>query len=73
VVVADLTERVEMLAEDAHPNDENRKLVAHMYAERDALLRFNESSQHRPVAQRVGDCSALRRGSSSRGSCEVVC
>ena len=39
-VVADLTERVEMLAEDAHQNDENRKLVAHLYAERDALFTF---------------------------------
>jgi hypothetical protein len=26
-VVADLTERVEMLADDAQPHDENRKLV----------------------------------------------
>jgi transposase len=39
-VVADLTERVEMLADDAHQNDENRKLVAHLYAERDALFTF---------------------------------
>jgi len=39
-VVADLAERVEMLADDAHPHNENRKLVAHLYAERDALFSF---------------------------------
>ncbi len=39
-VVADLAERVELLAEDAHPHDENRKLVAHLYAERKALFSF---------------------------------
>ncbi len=40
VVVADLAERVEMLASDAHPHDENRKLVKHLYAERNALFTF---------------------------------
>lgn len=40
VVVADLAERVELLADDAHPHDENRKLVAHLYAEREALFTF---------------------------------
>jgi transposase len=40
VVMADLAERVEMLADDAHPHNENRKLVAHLYAERDALFSF---------------------------------
>jgi transposase len=39
-VVADLSERVEMLADDAHPENENRKLAAHLYAERDALFTF---------------------------------
>jgi len=39
-VVVDLTERVEILASDAHPNDENRKLVKHLYAERQALFTF---------------------------------
>jgi transposase len=39
-VIADLAERVEMLADDAHPHNENRKLVAHLYAERDALFSF---------------------------------
>ena len=39
-VVADLSERVELLADDAHPENENRKLVAHLYAERDALFTF---------------------------------
>jgi hypothetical protein len=29
-VIADLAERVEMLADDAHPHNENRKLVAHL-------------------------------------------
>jgi transposase len=29
-----------MLADDAQPHDENRKLVAHLYAERDALFTF---------------------------------
>ncbi len=39
-VIADLAERVEMLADDAHPHNENRKLVAHLYAEREALFSF---------------------------------
>jgi transposase len=39
-VIADLAERVEMLADDAHPHNENRKLVAHLYAERHALFTF---------------------------------
>lgn len=39
-VVADLSERVEMLHDDAHPNDDNRRLVAHLYAEREALFTF---------------------------------
>jgi transposase len=39
-VVADLAERVEMLADDAHPHNENRKLVAHLYNERAALFSF---------------------------------
>ena len=39
-VIADLAERVEMLADDAHPHDENRKLVAHLDAEPDALFSF---------------------------------
>ncbi|HVA07699.1 MAG TPA: IS66 family transposase [Acidimicrobiales bacterium] len=39
-VVADLAERVEMLADDAHPENENRKLVAHLYKEREALFTF---------------------------------
>ena len=38
--MADLAERVELLADDAHPHDENRKLVAHLYAEREALFTF---------------------------------
>ena len=29
-----------MLADDAHPENENRKLVAHLHAERDALFTF---------------------------------
>ena len=36
-LIADLAERVEMLAEDAHQNDENHKLVAHLYSERDTF------------------------------------
>jgi transposase len=39
-VMADLAERVEMLADDAHPHNANRRLVAHLYAERDALFSF---------------------------------
>jgi len=34
--VADLTERVAMLADDAQPHDENRKLAKHLYAEKEA-------------------------------------
>ena len=37
-VIADLVARVEMLADDARVHNENRKLVAHLYAERDALF-----------------------------------
>jgi transposase len=39
-VVADLTERVELLAEEAHPYDANRRLVAHLTNERQALFTF---------------------------------
>lgn len=39
-VIADLAERVELLAQDAHPHDQNRKLVKHLYAEREALFTF---------------------------------
>jgi len=40
VVVADLAEHVEILADDAQPHDENRKLVKHLYAEKEALFTF---------------------------------
>ena len=39
-VIIDLTERVELLAEQAHPHDENRKLVAHLHRQRHALFTF---------------------------------
>jgi transposase len=39
-VIADLAESVELLHGDAHPHDANRKLVAHLYAEREALFTF---------------------------------
>jgi transposase len=39
-VVADLAERVELLAEQPHPHDECRKLVAHLAREADALFSF---------------------------------
>lgn len=39
-IVEDLSERVELLAEHAHPHDENRKLVAHLYNNRHALFTF---------------------------------
>jgi transposase len=39
-VVADLAERIELLAEDAHPHDENRKLVKHLVTESAALFTF---------------------------------
>lgn len=39
-VIADLEERVEMLADGPHPNDENRKLVKHLWAEHTALFSF---------------------------------
>ena len=38
--VVDLAERIELLAEDAHPHDECRKLVAHLQRESGALLTF---------------------------------
>jgi len=37
---AELTDRIELLAEQAHPYDANRKLVAHLYNERLALFTF---------------------------------
>ena len=39
-VVVDLTERVELLAQRRHPHDENRKLVAHLHRNIDALFTF---------------------------------
>lgn len=39
-VICDLRERIELLAEQAHPYDANRKLVAHLHNERDALFTF---------------------------------
>ena len=39
-VVSDLTERIDLLAEAAHPHDANRRLVKHLVAERDALFTF---------------------------------
>jgi transposase len=39
-VIADLTERIELLGEQAHPHDENRKLVKHLLVEKDALFTF---------------------------------
>lgn len=38
--IADLAERVELLAADAHPHDECRKLVKHLAAEAPALFTF---------------------------------
>lgn len=39
-VVADLAERVELLAEESHPYDANRRLIAHLINEREALFTF---------------------------------
>ena len=39
-VVTDLTERIELLAEEPQVHDENRKLVAHLRTERTALFSF---------------------------------
>lgn len=39
-VVTDLTERIELLGEAAHPYDANRQLVAHLMNEKDALFTF---------------------------------
>jgi transposase len=39
-LVADLTERVELIAEDVQVHDECRKLVGHLYNEREALFSF---------------------------------
>jgi transposase len=39
-LAADLAERVELLAEGAHPHDECRKLVGHVFRERAALFSF---------------------------------
>jgi transposase len=39
-VAEDLAERIELLAEQAHPHDANRKLVKHLANEADALFTF---------------------------------
>jgi len=39
-VVEDLAERIELLAEAAHPHDANRRLVKHLVNETDALFTF---------------------------------
>ena len=39
-VVEDLTERIELLAEEPHPHDANRRLVKHLANEADALFTF---------------------------------
>ena len=39
-IIADLTERVELLGEQAHPHHENRKLIKHLLVEKDALFTF---------------------------------
>ena len=39
-IAADLHERVELLAEQAHPHDENRKLIKHLGIELDALFTY---------------------------------
>jgi transposase len=38
--IVDLSERVELLGEQAHPHNECRKLVAHLLHERDALFTY---------------------------------
>lgn len=45
-IAADLAERVELLGERAHPHEANRRLVAHLANESDALFTF---LQHRNV------------------------
>ncbi len=39
-IAADLRERIELLGEQAHPHDENRKLVKHLGVELDALFTY---------------------------------
>jgi transposase len=39
-VAADLAERIELLAEEAHPYDADRRLVAHLYHQRHDLFTF---------------------------------
>lgn len=39
-VIADLTERIELLSEQAHPHDENRKLVNHLTRNLNGLFTF---------------------------------
>ena len=39
-IIEDLTERIELLGEQAQPHDENRKLVKHLLVEKDALFAF---------------------------------
>jgi Transposase IS66 family. len=39
-VAADLVDRIELLFEQAHPYDANRRLVGHLYKERHALFTF---------------------------------
>jgi transposase len=39
-VAGHVTEMIELLYEQAHPHDENRKLIKHLYTERDAIVTF---------------------------------
>lgn len=39
-IASDLRERIELLAEQPHPHDENRKLIKHLINESDALFTF---------------------------------
>jgi hypothetical protein len=74
-VVADLAERVEMLADDAHPNDENRRLVKHLYAEREALFTFQRRRRRHELASRAShptsgrESQSLGRQQDVAGSC----
>jgi transposase len=39
-IAAHVVEMIELLADQAHPHDENRKLIKHLYREREAIVTF---------------------------------
>jgi transposase len=79
-VIVDLTERIELLAEQAHPHDENRKLVNHLHRNRTGLFTFladptidatswraEQGIRPTTVTRKVCGCNRSQRGALTQG------